>query len=67
MIRRSMELLAASRVPDDATRSWRMLKVVLDLAPEPFAFAPLLIILLAAVVALVVVVFLLRYVRKGDK
>ena len=44
-----------------------MLKVVLDVAPEPFAFAPLLIILLVAVVAVVVVVFLLRYVRKGDK
>ena len=44
-----------------------MLKVVLDVAPEPFAFAPLLIILLVAVVALVVVVFLLRFARKGDR
>ena len=43
------------------------MKVVLDVAPEPFAFAPLLIILLVGVVALVAVVLLLRYVRKGDK
>ena len=44
-----------------------MLKAVMDVAPEPFAFAPLLIILLVAGVAAVVAVVLLRFVRKGDK
>jgi hypothetical protein len=43
-----------------------MLKTVMDVAADQFAFAPLLIILLLAVVALVTVVFLLRY-RKGRK
>jgi hypothetical protein len=42
-----------------------MLKVGMDIAPGPFAFAPLLIIVLAAVVALVVVVFIARFMRKG--
>ena len=40
-----------------------MLKTVMDVAADQFAFAPLLIILLLAVVALVTVVFLLRYLR----
>jgi hypothetical protein len=44
-----------------------MLKAPLDVAPEPFGFAPLLIILLVAGVALVVAVVLVRFVRKGDK
>ena len=43
-----------------------MLKVIMDVAPEQFSFAPLLIILLVAAVALVTAVFLLRYRRKGD-
>ena len=42
-----------------------MLKVGMDVAPEPFAFAPLLIIVLAALAALVVVVFVTRFLRKG--
>ena len=40
-----------------------MLKTVMDVAADQFAFAPLLIILLLAVVALVTVVFLLRYLN----
>lgn len=44
-----------------------MLKAPMDVAPEPFAFAPLLILLLVAGVALVVAVVLVRFVRKGDK
>ncbi|HZA73897.1 MAG TPA: hypothetical protein VE476_13445 [Propionibacteriaceae bacterium] len=44
-----------------------MLHVVLDVAPNQFDFAPLLIILLLAPIALVTAVFLLRYRRKGDK
>ena len=44
-----------------------MLKAAMDVAPEPFAFAPLLIILLVAGVAAVVAVVLVRFVRKGDK
>ena len=43
-----------------------MLKVVMDVAPEQFGFAPLLIVLLLAAVALVTAVFLLRFRRKGD-
>ena len=43
-----------------------MLKIVMDVAADQFACAPLLIILPLAVVALVTVVFLLRY-RKGRK
>jgi len=43
-----------------------MLKIVMDVATEQFAFAPLLIILLLAVVALVTVVFMIRYL-KGRK
>jgi hypothetical protein len=42
-----------------------MLKVGMDIAPEPLALAPLLIIVLAAVVALVVVVVVTRFMRKG--
>ena len=41
-----------------------MLKPAMDVAPEPFAFAPLLIILLVAVVALVVALVVVRLVRK---
>ena len=37
--------------------------VALDVAREPFAFAPILILLLLAFVAVVVVVFLLRFLR----
>jgi hypothetical protein len=44
-----------------------MLKAAMDIAPVPFAFAPLLIILLVAVVALVVALVLVRIVRKGGK
>ncbi len=40
-----------------------MLRTVMDVAADQFAFAPLLIILLLAVVALVTVVFLLRYLK----
>jgi hypothetical protein len=43
-----------------------MLKAM-DVAPEPFAFAPLLIILLVAGVAVVVALILVRLVRKGSK
>ena len=38
--------------------------VALDVAPEPFAFAPILILLLLAFVAVVLVVFLLRFLRR---
>jgi hypothetical protein len=44
-----------------------VLKAAMDVAPEAFAFAPLLIILLVAGVALVVAVVLVRFIRKGDK
>ena len=44
-----------------------MLQAAMDVAPEPFAFAPLLIILLVAAVALVVALVLVRFVRKGHK
>ena len=44
-----------------------MLKPAVDVAPEPFAFAPLLIILLVAVVALVVALMLVRLVRSAGK
>jgi hypothetical protein len=44
-----------------------MLKAAMDVAPEPFAFAPLLIVLLVAGVAAVVAVVLVRFVRRGDK
>jgi len=44
----------------------RMLKAM-DVAPEPFAFAPLVIILLAAGVALVVAMVLVRFARKGGQ
>ncbi len=44
-----------------------MLKPAMDVAPEPFAFTPLLIILLAAVVALVLALILVRLVRKAGK
>lgn len=43
-----------------------MLKTVMDVAADQFAFAPPLIIVLLAVAALVTVVVLLRY-RKGRK
>jgi hypothetical protein len=42
-----------------------MLKPALDVAPEPFSFAPLLIILVLAAASVVVVLFLLRFLRKG--
>jgi hypothetical protein len=41
-----------------------MLKTAMDVAPAPFAFAPLLIILLVAGVALVVAVVLVRFLRR---
>jgi hypothetical protein len=41
-----------------------MLKTAMDVAPEPFAFTPLLIMLLVAGVALVVAVVLVRFLRK---
>ena len=44
-----------------------MLKPPMDVAPEPFAFAPLLIILLVAVVALIVALVVVRLVRKPGK
>ena len=44
-----------------------MLKPAMDVAPEPFAFAPLLIILLVAVVALIVALVVVRLVRKPGK
>ena len=37
--------------------------VALDVAPEPFAFAPILILLLLAFVCVVLVVFVLRFLR----
>jgi hypothetical protein len=42
-----------------------MLKVGMDVAPEQFSFAPLLIIVVAALVAMVVVIFVARFMRKG--
>jgi len=44
-----------------------MLKTALDIAPEPFSFAPLLIIVLLAAAAAVVALFLLRFLRKGRR
>ena len=44
-----------------------MLKAAMDVAPEPFNFAPLLIILLVAGVALVVALVLVRFVRRGRR
>jgi hypothetical protein len=44
-----------------------MLKAALDVAPEPFAFAPLLIIVLVAGLALVVALVLVRLLRKGRR
>jgi hypothetical protein len=44
-----------------------MLKTAMDVAPEPFAFAPLLIVLLVAGVALVVAVVLVRFLRRGRR
>jgi hypothetical protein len=44
-----------------------VLKPAMDVAPEPFPFAPLLIVLLVAVVALVVALVLVRLVRKGGR
>ncbi len=44
-----------------------MLKAAMDVAPEPFNFAPLLIILLAAGLALVVALVLVRFLRRGHK
>jgi hypothetical protein len=44
-----------------------VLKAAMDIAPVPFAFAPLLIILMVAGVALVVAVVLVRFIRRGDK
>jgi hypothetical protein len=54
-------------VPYDAHQELRMLKVPMDVGPEPFAFAPLLIIMLAALVAMVAVLLVMRFLRKGDK
>ncbi len=42
-----------------------MFKTALDVAPEPFSFAPLLIIVLLAAASVLVVLFLLRLLRKG--
>ena len=44
-----------------------MLKTALDIAPEPFSFAPLLIIVLLAAAAAVVALFLVRFLRKGRR
>ncbi len=44
-----------------------MLKPATDVAPEPFAFPPLLIVLLVAVATLVAVLLLVRLVRKEEK
>ena len=44
-----------------------MLKVGMDVAPEPFAFAPLLIIVLAAVGAVIVAIFVARLLRKASR
>ena len=44
-----------------------MLKPTMDVAPEPFAFAPLPIILLVAGVALVLSLVLVRLVRKAGR
>jgi hypothetical protein len=44
-----------------------MLKGPMDVAPEPFAFAPLLIIVLAALLALVAVLLVLRLLRRGNR
>ena len=38
--------------------------VALDVARDPFDFAPILILLLLAFVAIVLVVFLLRFLRR---
>ena len=43
-----------------------MLIVALDVAREPFDFAPILILLLLAFVAMVLVVFLLRFLRRAQ-
>lgn len=42
-------------------------KVVLDVAPESFDFAPILLVLLLAPIALVTTILLLRYRRKGSE
>jgi hypothetical protein len=44
-----------------------MLKPATDVAPEPFAFPPLLIVLLAAAAVLGAVLLVVRLVRKGEK
>jgi hypothetical protein len=44
-----------------------MLKKALDVAPEPFSFAPLLIILMLAAAAVVVVLLLVRVLRQGRR
>ncbi len=44
-----------------------MLKVVLDVAPEPFDFAPVVVVVLLAVVAAAVVLLVLRSVRRGRR
>lgn len=45
-----------------------MLKVVLDVAPQQgFTFSPVMIVGVVAAVAIVVTVFLLRFLRKGNK
>lgn len=45
-----------------------MLNVLLETAPQqPFTFSPLLIIALAAPIMLALTVFLVRFLRKGNK
>ena len=45
-----------------------MLNFLLETAPQqPFTFSPLLIIALAAPIALALTVFLVRFLRKGNK
>lgn len=45
-----------------------MLNVLLETAPQQgFTFSPLLIIALAAPIALALTVFLVRFLRKGNK
>ena len=65
MTRQQCEILKASnQEPSVDPKDLRMLKAM-DVAPEPFAFAPLLIILLLAGVASVVAIVLVRVLRKG--
>ncbi|HEY5821785.1 MAG TPA: hypothetical protein VIT20_07405 [Propionibacteriaceae bacterium] len=45
----------------------RMLKVTLDVAPQPFDFAPVVLVLLLGVIVAAIVIFALRYVRKNRR